>query len=82
MSGRSDGRVGFHGAYPVMNPQEPIAMAGISKPLKVDVLEVIHGLTVEVRAKNVCRLKLGLWFVAIGARILRSPVNVVEGQPD
>lgn len=53
-------------------------MTDVLQPITVDALDVIDNLTIEVRLKNGWRLRLGLWVLALAARILRCGVQVNE----
>jgi hypothetical protein len=51
-------------------------MARSTAPVSVDILDVIDHLTVSVRVRNLWRLRLGLWLIALAARIMRCRIDV------
>ena len=48
----------------------------------VDVLDCFDHLTVTVGVRNVWRARLGLWLLALAARVLRCGVEVTQGEPE
>jgi hypothetical protein len=49
-----------------------------------DVLDTIRGgltMTVEVRPRNLWRLKLGAWLIGLAALVLRCPVDLNPESP-